>query len=164
MQRLGAPGLSISTAPSMGTYSQPMSLAASAGKAACRSGVVVKKALARSSWCIPLASSIADTSSTVALCISSRVSALATVAPRTPRQATCLLFSAASISLLFRVNKKSVGSCHALLLLPGYLVIALRELQGCVAAAGWYSVIPPVVKAAVGPGLPHIETQAARAE
>ena len=98
MQRGGAPGLSTSVAPRSGTSVQPSSRAARAGKADRRSTVDVKKALAMSSVAMPLAWTIAASSSRVPARIASGVSSLMNVAPRTPRHRTTA--ASAFISLL----------------------------------------------------------------
>ena len=94
-------GDSTSTAPSSGTWFQPISRAARGANAALRSGVTVKMALAMSSGWTLLAAAMARNSSCVASMMASGVFWLAVVAPRIPRQG---MLSSCFVS----DNKKSV--------------------------------------------------------
>ncbi len=85
MQCGSPPGTGISAAHSKGTLLHPRSRAAWAGKAASRSGVMVKMALAMSSTVKRLASCKLTSSSLVASRISAAPLAAAVVAPRIPR-------------------------------------------------------------------------------
>src|SRR5947209_343705 len=158
MQRAGAPGLSISTPPRSGTYSQPMRRAASAGKDAWRSGVVVKKAPARSSACALLASIIAATSSAVAAWISSRVSPVATVAPRTPRHMMRLLSFPSFIGLLAMQTKRALAAATLFLSFRRFFCLpAGGSSFGYVAVGGGYRIIPPVIIVAVLSSRAHVD-------
>jgi len=84
----------ISEAQRRGTWDMPMARAASAGKVAVRSGVVVKKIEAISSKVsIRFCLRISSRSSLVAETISSGRSASTVIAPRTPRTAMVRLLS-----------------------------------------------------------------------
>src|SRR3954447_20201439 len=81
MTRGSAPGTSISRAQSSGTAPRPRRLAASAGKAAFRSSVQVKRQLTRSSGRSELRSSSSRTSSSVAPRIASASFSSTVIAP-----------------------------------------------------------------------------------
>jgi len=85
MQRGKLPGTGISQASMSGTWTQPRSRAARAGKAASRSLVTVKNTAATSCGAIPLRAAISCSSARVADRMVPASFASTVVAPRTPR-------------------------------------------------------------------------------
>ena len=152
MQRAGPPVLSISTAPSIGTYSHPIRRAASAGISCVQIGrggeegarQVVRY---RCRWPHHLDHKLSGGRVYLLAAVAGGYSSSAHAPAQPPRSG----WSVCSIPLLLTAqNKKSVGFCHALFVLRGLFgLLVSYPFSSAWQHAGGYRVIPPVIAVAV---------------